>query len=262
MKINIESFDGTKLSAVLNEYNTDSIVIMCHGIKGNKDEKGNFLLLENILENKNISSLRFDFRAHGESEGDCEKLTITDEIKDVESIIEFIVNKGYKKIAVLGASFGGGVVSMVNFKKYPQVKSIILWYPMLDYSTSTMFDEKDYQHAERYGYVESYSKSQNRCFKFGIKFLNERRTLQPFKELINCNIPKLFVTGNQDRDTNYIENSLRVYNQCKNASIKILEGLDHCFAGDENSKKSAIEYTANFITINIKQDNLNNEILK
>ena len=75
-----------------NEFDDNDCVIMCHGIKGNKTEKGNFLLLENKLNSAGISSIRFDFRAHNESEGEFVNLTVSAEIQDLENVINFAIS--------------------------------------------------------------------------------------------------------------------------------------------------------------------------
>lgn len=105
--ISILSSENCKLSAVYNEFDDNDCVIMCHGIKGNKTEKGNFLLLENKLKNVGISSIRFDFRAHNESEGEFVNLTVSAEIQDLENVINFAISRGKTNIILLGVSFGG-----------------------------------------------------------------------------------------------------------------------------------------------------------
>lgn len=76
------STDGIKLCGILNkETNNDKIIIMCHGIRGNKEEKGAFIELENRLAINGFNSFRFDFRGHGESRG--KDLEVTIELKRI-----------------------------------------------------------------------------------------------------------------------------------------------------------------------------------
>ncbi len=42
-KIFYNNDNGIKLCGILNKSNTDKIVIMCHGIRGNKEECGGVL---------------------------------------------------------------------------------------------------------------------------------------------------------------------------------------------------------------------------
>ena len=60
-KIFYEGSNKVKLCWILTESESkDKIVIMCHGIRGNKDECGAFPLLAQRLLNIGYSSFRFD----------------------------------------------------------------------------------------------------------------------------------------------------------------------------------------------------------
>lgn len=245
--IKITTGKNIKLSAVFNNLGGKNCVIMCHGIKGEKTEKGNFILLEEKLNKSNISSLRFDFRAHGESEGDFIDLTIRDEIEDVHNVIEFIMNFGYENIILVGASFGGSVISMLDFTKYHQIKALVLWYPALRYDTSKMFSPKQFEDAEKFGYIEMWNSSKTKLYKFGREFLRERKELKPWLTIINCKLPKLFLHGNCDTNTSIDDNSIYASKLSPNSKLIILNGLDHCFIGDEHQRELAINSSYKFI---------------
>ena len=97
-KIYYENYDNLKLCGILNETESkNTIVVLCHGIRGNKEEWGVFTSLsEKLLEN-GYSSFRFDFNGHGESEGKDLDMTITKEINDLECTIEMLKQRGYKE---------------------------------------------------------------------------------------------------------------------------------------------------------------------
>lgn len=260
-EVKIQS-DNLNLSAVFNDKQSDTCIIMCHGIKGEKTEKGNFLLLEDMLDKANIASIRFDFRAHNESEGEFVDLTIKSEVSDVENVIEFALQREYKNIILLGASFGGGVISMVDFQKYPQVSSLILWYPSTRYETASMFTQEQFEEGERVGFIETWNSAKTKSYKFGREFLRERRTLQPWKHLVNCNLPKIFIHGDNDKTTKIYDNSISVSQESPNSTMVIIPNVDHCFKNDEEGKKLALQTTFDFIQKQIENyTTLNTKVL-
>ncbi|HUZ36208.1 MAG TPA: alpha/beta fold hydrolase [Streptosporangiaceae bacterium] len=57
-----------------------------------------------------MASLRFDFRAHGESEGRQEDLTIAGVVNDIRAAVKQVREAaGSGPVNLIGASFGGGI---------------------------------------------------------------------------------------------------------------------------------------------------------
>ena len=53
-KIFYDSDNHVKLCGILNKANNNKIVILCHGIRGNKEECGSFTYLAKRLQKKMI----------------------------------------------------------------------------------------------------------------------------------------------------------------------------------------------------------------
>ena len=127
--IRIKTTDNMNLSAIIEESkDSDKIVIMCHGIRGQKFERGVFPDLAEELLKKGISSIRFDFRGHGESDGIDLDVTITKQKEDVESIIKYVTDLGYKQIVLEASSFATAAVSLIDYSKYDIIKAVVIWY--------------------------------------------------------------------------------------------------------------------------------------
>lgn len=133
-KVFFKSKDGLKLCGVWHTSGkpTAKVIVLVHGMTVNKDEGGIFVELAELLKKNNYAVFRFDFRTHGESEGDSSNFTIAQELRDVESAIEF-VGKKYQLIGLLGASFGGGVSVLYSAKNQDKIKALCLWNPCLNY---------------------------------------------------------------------------------------------------------------------------------
>ena len=68
-------------------------------------------IAQSLIEN-NFSVLRFDFSGCGESEGG--KITVENEVDDLKSAINFIQEKGFSRIGLIGESLGG-LVSLLAY---------------------------------------------------------------------------------------------------------------------------------------------------
>jgi alpha/beta superfamily hydrolase len=73
------------------------IIVLCHGFTTSKDGR-TYVQLEEILNVKNFSTLRFDFFGHGESAGRFAEITISEAVDDVRSAVRFVKESGYSRI--------------------------------------------------------------------------------------------------------------------------------------------------------------------
>src|SRR3989344_1347443 len=107
-KLFFNNAKGNKLCGILSNTGCekDKIVILCHGFSSSKDSR-TYVELEKIFNNKGLAIFRFDFYGHGESEGKFEDITLSEAAHDIEQAFSFLWKKGYKKIYLVGSSFGG-----------------------------------------------------------------------------------------------------------------------------------------------------------
>ena len=249
-KMYYENYDNQKLCGILTESNnSNKIVVMCHGIRGNKDECGAFVKLSDKLLDIGYSSFRFDFNGHGESEGLDKDMTITKEIRDVESTINMLKEKGYDEFVLLGGSFGAGIVSLFPYEKYDCIKAVVLWYGCLDYEYArfgNLFTDENKKIAEEKGYYTSKSMNSGEDFRFGLDLFNETYKYKPFEKIKECDLPKLFVHGDMDRALPYTL-SEEVSNNCSNSTFKLIKGGEHTFMNSDDAINEAIKVTIDFI---------------
>lgn len=249
-KIFYKNSNKQKLCGILNKANeSNKIVIMCHGIRGNKDECGAFIKLSEELLKIGYSSFRFDFNGHGESDGLDKDMTITKEISDLETTVNMLQEKGYKEIVLLGGSFGAGIVSLFPFEKYNNVKAIVLWYGCLDYDYArfgNLFTEENMKQAEKNGYYISKSMNTGEEFKFGLELFKETYQYKPYESLKECNLPILFVHGDKDSALPF-KLSETVSKQCSNSIFKLIKNGEHTFMNSNTAINEAIDVTINFI---------------
>jgi pimeloyl-ACP methyl ester carboxylesterase len=78
--------------------------------------------------------LRFDLRAHGKSEGRPEELTLCGGANDVRAASEFLANElGVGSVALIAASFGGGLAVLHAARHPAAVERLALINPLLHY---------------------------------------------------------------------------------------------------------------------------------
>ncbi len=99
------SFHEGELEYTGNEAEGNQIVVIGHGVTGNKDRPFLVHLAESLAE-AGISVLRFSFSGNGESEGKFTDSTITKEVADLGCVLDAL--EGYT-VAYVGHSMGGAV---------------------------------------------------------------------------------------------------------------------------------------------------------
>ncbi|HEY5731908.1 MAG TPA: alpha/beta fold hydrolase [Anaerolineales bacterium] len=77
------------------------VVVLAHGHTQSHKEWADF---EKILIDNGITTMAFDFRGHGESGGSDLFSTIG---IDITTVVEFLKQRGYERIACIGSSMGG-----------------------------------------------------------------------------------------------------------------------------------------------------------
>ena len=156
-KIFFENSKGIKLCGVLSNPTNDTtkpMIILCHGFSTGKDGR-TYVRLEEILNAQEISTFRFDFFGHGESEGKFEEITTSEAVDDVLNAIEFIKRSGYERIGLVGSSFGG-IASVFAASRSEDLYVLALKSPVSDYKSmsETRRSEEELEDWKRKGFIE------------------------------------------------------------------------------------------------------------
>lgn len=239
--VHFRSLDGLVLKGTLVELpNAAGVAVLVHGGGVNRDEGGFFGRLADGLAAVGISSLRFDFRAHGESEGRHEDLTLAGIANDIRAAVG-VVEDGTRGegINLIGTSFGGGIAAFYASCYPAQVRRLVLLNPLLNYK-KRFIDDKPYWHdgfiddeageqLRRQGYV-----SHSPAFKLGRPLLNEVFYVQPHMLLKSVTAPTLFVHGTRDTFIP-VESSREYVRQVGGGGVLVeVDGAQHGFAVHED----------------------------
>ena len=256
-KVFFETSDNLRLCGILSKSpkKTNKCIVLCHGITVDKEEEGISTKLAKELADAGFSAFRFDFRGHGESEGNSVDITIKGETKDLEAAVKFLQKKGFEKFGIAAASFSGGPVSFYVAKHQDIVKAIVLWNSLIDYasgeSSATPWAKKywgkpAFDRVEEYGFTEIGS----RKFKIGRNLMLEIGVLKPWQELLKLDIPILFIHGDADTYISH-KDSIKYSKLVKNGTLVIIKGAEHGFHDNpkhaEEANRTTIEFLKKFV---------------
>ncbi|HEV7443467.1 MAG TPA: alpha/beta fold hydrolase [Steroidobacteraceae bacterium] len=197
--------DGLRLSGTLVlPDGARQAVVLVHGGGVTREEGGFFARLAAGLAEADIASLRFDLRGHGESEGRQEDLTLAGILADIRAAVALVCSRvGTNRVALLGASFSGGICGYYATQHPTELTNLIMFNPLLDYR-KRLIDDKPYWHngqiSEEAGreLLQQGYLVHSPTFKLGRPLLNEVFYLQPHTVLGDIQAPTLIVHGTKD----------------------------------------------------------------
>ncbi len=203
--VEFRSLDGLLLrGTVIDAAGSSGAAVLVHGGGATRDEGGFFTRIAQGLAAEGVSSLRFDFRGHGASEGRQEDLTLAGVVNDIRAASDEIRRPtGASRLAVLGTSFGGGLAALFAARYRDRVSSLVLINPLLNYKKRFIADKPYW--ADDYIRIDAGRELSERgsiehspTFKLGRPLLNEVFYLCPHEELSAIAAPTLFLHGTKD----------------------------------------------------------------
>jgi len=226
------SFDES-LSCVFRDCGSSKpVVITLHALSGKKENRSIHLLAEN-LPNNGFSTLEFDFSGHGESEGNIIESTITKQLFDLKSIINYFK---FKKVIFVGNSFS--VITALAFTKLHSslVSGLILISGRADYLKFCDNTRKD-----------NYK-------LFGNTFLNEEYLVDymkydPLEVINNLNIPIALVHGVLDEVIPFSD-AKKLFNTCPSLSKELIPIKNGAHRFDDESRLDMFDKVLTFLKKN------------
>lgn len=251
-KVFFYSKDGLRLVGIWNipKSNTLKAIILVHGITVDKDEDGIFIELAELLKENGYAVFRFDFRGHGESEGRSVDMTIAGELLDLDAAVMEVKSKGYKKIGLLAASFGGSIAALYVAQNQEKIRCLCLWNPCLNYDHCFLNPflpwlrnkigsmRKDFKE-------KGWTTLGSRKFKIGKQLFDEMEQLFPYKVVSKINIPTIIIHGDQDTYVPY-KDSKKYLKYLKEGELVTIKGGEHGFHDIKKHTETANQATLTF----------------
>jgi len=129
---------GQYLAAVVHapwDVDNPPIIVMAHGFTDDKvSDNRLFVRFARTARERGYAVLRFDFAGSGDSEGEFCDMTVTREIEDLESVIDFssgIPCLANSSVYLIGYSLGA-VVALSVAARNQHVRGVACWAPVSD----------------------------------------------------------------------------------------------------------------------------------
>ena len=222
-------------------------LVLCHGFTGSKEEiHMMFVKFCRILEGMGWASLRFDFSGTGDSDGDFSDMTFASELNEADAILSYaqsLPEVDASRIALLGQSMGGAVVSALAGRRCDDVAALVLWAGAGELKDAIL------QVFEASNIPGSFDGSQDiDCYGYctGKAFLKELQTLDVFAMAKGYSGPVLYVRGTNDAIV--LESCAKKYAQIYGERMKLVcvEGASHVF-DTLNHEQQAFKAAADFL---------------
>lgn len=127
-----ETLDYTFTSGAKNCREEKWLVILGHGVTGNKDRPV-IADTAKAINREGFDTLAFSFAGNGDSEGDFRDSTISKEVGDLNAVINAAA-QSYPNIAYAGHSMGGAV-GVIQATRDDRIKALISIAGMIDTKT-------------------------------------------------------------------------------------------------------------------------------
>lgn len=229
-KIKFKNSNNITLCGILSNPTGDvskPIIILCHGFTTSKDN-GTNTQLEILLNGKGISTFRFDFFGHGESEGDFAEITVSEGVDDTLRAIDYLRALGYFKIGLFGGSFGG-ITSIMTASKTKDLYVLALKSPVSNYRERDLVCKTKEELAEwkKNGYKKHFN-SKGKEFRLNYTFFEDYDDNNGYEATKNIHIPTLIVHGDKDASVP-VEQSIKTSEILSNGKLEIIEGANHFY---------------------------------
>lgn len=240
--LRVRTIDGYDISTVLSRRDPREVAVWMHGISVDKDEYlGFFRDGAQWFADKGISSVRFDFRGHGESSGSSLDFSVVAQNLDVRAVMDLAQRQfgSGARIHVVGASFGAPP-AVFAAARYPEaVHSVSLIAPVLSYHRTFLEPETDWAKElfspEKLRQLDDTGRLYfDSDFCIGHRLIEEMRIVRPATALADLQQRVLVVHGDRDSVVPY-DATAEACRGLQHVKLVTLNGADHGFMqeGDE-----------------------------
>ncbi|MDY6861573.1 MAG: alpha/beta fold hydrolase [Thermodesulfobacteriota bacterium] len=219
-RIIIPREDNKKIVGILHfpENTTFPCVITCHGAFSSKDSS-KFLEIARHFSSEGIGVFRFDFHGCGESDGELSNATLSERVKDLDSVLKkFTVDKNINNIGLLGSSMGGNI-AIIKAAEEKAVKALVILSTPSNYNDLSSSDRDNPHLIKKY---------RDDASKFDIPTLAE-----------SIDMPILVIHGTNDETVPPHHAKTLFENVKGEKELLLLEGGDHSIL-DPNLRYKAI----------------------
>jgi len=238
-KVSFKNQSGLNLVGDLHKANSDKIIILAHGFTNNRSSQNRFDRLAKSLNKNNFNVFKFDFSGCGES--DPAIIELEQEVDDLKAAINYVKQRGNKKIALFGNSLGG-LVCLKSYNK--QIQTMVLTGPVTDsmkYNWEDIYSKDKMDELDKKGYITLKSEELG-TRKVSKKMLDSFNNINQEKLLNDIKCPVLIIHGDQGKEEKELlkssKKAIKLLNS--NSKLEIIQGEKH---GLRNNYERVINLT-------------------
>ncbi|WP_216831466.1 alpha/beta hydrolase family protein [Alkalihalobacterium elongatum] len=231
-------------------------IIFVHGFVGSKvGEHRLFVKAANYFSERGFLVFRFDFSGCGESEGDYGQVTLTKQVKELQSAIDYVLSIDQvdpNLLTIVGHSLGGAV-SSITASRDERIKQLILWSPVArPYKDIVRITSHEaVSHANKEGVFDYQG------FNLSQSFFEDLKLHHPLKSVHNYRGPAYIIHAALDQDVPS-ENALDYYHALRGRGApthySFVQEADHTFSSYSFELK-LFDYTSQWLSeINATQN--------
>jgi len=224
--IYFKNSNGQKLCGIISNpksnsiKESDTVIIMCHGLGSNKDDTS-YITLQDKINASGITTFRMDLLGHGESDGEFDDLTLTETIDDILCAKHELERIGYKNIGFIGTSFGG--VGGIMVASLEQFKFLVLISPPTHYDISEMVKSSIYILREL---IKVNKVTEKKKAHPNMKFFRDYGSHDSYDAAKKITAPVLIIHGNKDNIVP-LAKSRKLQKMIKGSKLKVVRDADH-----------------------------------
>jgi len=214
-------------------------IVICHGFKGNRNERQNSKLAEAITQ-KGIITLRFDFTNEpGESSLPFQDMTISYELEVLDQAVNHLKAlpaTDKERIGLTGHSLGDLIVAWYA-AGHPEIKAIATLsgvYSFLE-MWKRVYGEEITKELQEKGFSYVYSNTLKKDLRIKEDFYKDAQKYEMDKVIDSLVCPILVVAGTADEAVS-IDHAQHYYDRAfsKTKELEIIKGADHIYSKEGN----------------------------
>jgi dipeptidyl aminopeptidase/acylaminoacyl peptidase len=200
------------------------------------------------LNREEFSIFRFDFFGHGESAGKFEEITISEAVDDVQSAIRFVKDSGYKRIGLMGSSFGG-FASLLTAGQSDDLFVLALKSPVSDYLGLLIARDhrRNIETWRKEGFITVEGADGERL-RLNYTFFEDAEKTNGYAIAGYISAPTLIVHGDRD-ETVPLSQSQKIAALIPDCNLKVIRGADHVYSVPDHFE-SLLKLISDFIILN------------
>jgi len=235
------SFDdplGHRVSAILTvpDNGTDRIAVLCHGFLSSKTSSTNNALTRSLVDH-GVGTFRFDFFGQGESDGPFEQITTTLGVEQAQAAIDLMKEKGYRRIGLMGSSFGG-LVATLTASQRTDLTCLALKCPVVDFAEELRlgFGPDEMAHWKATDTIPNIMGDPERI-RLRYSFYEDAMRQIAYDPARTITAPTVIVQGDKDEHVP-LHQSQQLYAALRvKKHLEMLPGADHQFTKGEDFKR-------------------------